>query len=137
MDYAEMPRHDADLVAPVRTVNAEGRSPFAIVCDHASNRIPLRLGDLGLPATERIRHIAWDPGALGVSLRLGDLLLTLSGWLIGAVLWLIGLALFVLKTTSRTARFVMRRTTKPTPRRRRRQRQAVPATAAVSQPAIG
>ena len=74
MDYAEMPRHDADLVAPVRTVNAEGRSPFAIVCDHASNRIPLRLGDLGLPATERIRHIAWDPGALGVSLRLGDLL---------------------------------------------------------------
>jgi predicted N-formylglutamate amidohydrolase len=74
MDYAEMPRHDADLVAPVRTVNAEGKSPFAIVCDHASNRIPLRHGDLGLPASERIRHIAWDPGALGVSLRLSELL---------------------------------------------------------------
>ena len=69
-----MPRHDADLVAPVRTVNAEGKSPFAIVCDHASNWIPLRHGDLGLPASERIRHIAWDPGALGVSLRLSELL---------------------------------------------------------------
>jgi predicted N-formylglutamate amidohydrolase len=74
MDYAEMPRHDADLVAPVRTVNAEGQSPFAIVCDHASNRIPLRHGDLGLAASDRIRHIAWDPGALGVSLRLSELL---------------------------------------------------------------
>lgn len=69
-----MPRHDADLVAPVRTVNAEGKSPFAIVSDHASNRIPLRHGDLGLSPSDRIRHIAWDPGALGVSLRLSELL---------------------------------------------------------------
>jgi predicted N-formylglutamate amidohydrolase len=74
MDYAETPRHDADLVAPVRTVNAEGRSAFAIVCDHASNRIPPRHGDLGLAPSDRIRHIAWDPGALGVSLRLSELL---------------------------------------------------------------
>jgi predicted N-formylglutamate amidohydrolase len=74
MDYAEMPHPEADLVAPVRVVNADGRSPFAVVCDHASNRIPLRHGDLGLPASERIRHIAWDPGALGVSLRLSELL---------------------------------------------------------------
>jgi len=55
-------------------VNAEGKSPFAIVCDHASNRFPLAHGDLGLPASERIRHIAWDPGALGVSLRLSEVL---------------------------------------------------------------
>ncbi|MEO6012633.1 MAG: N-formylglutamate amidohydrolase [Devosia sp.] len=56
------------------TVNAEGRGPFAIVVDHASNRIPPSWGDLGLPASERIRHIAWDPGALAVSLRLSELL---------------------------------------------------------------
>ena len=72
MGYAAMPRWDADLVAPVRTVNAEGQGPFAIVCDHASNRFPPAYGDLGLPASERVRHIAWDPGALAVSLRLSD-----------------------------------------------------------------
>jgi predicted N-formylglutamate amidohydrolase len=73
MGYAGAPR-DADLLAPVRTVNAKGSSPFAIVCDHASNRIPPRYGDLGLPPSERIRHIAWDPGALAVSNRLSELL---------------------------------------------------------------
>lgn len=52
--------------------NARGASPFVIVCDHASNRIPTRYGDLGLTATERLSHIAWDPGALAVSQRLAD-----------------------------------------------------------------
>ncbi|MEO8757393.1 MAG: N-formylglutamate amidohydrolase [Devosia sp.] len=74
MGYAEMPRFAADLVAPVRTVNAEGKGPFAFVVDHASNRIPPQYGDLGLSPAERVRHIAWDPGALGVSLRLSELL---------------------------------------------------------------
>ena len=74
MGYAERPRQDADLVAPVRTVNARGKGPFAIVVDHASNRIPARYANLGLPPSELVRHIAWDPGALGVSLRLSDLL---------------------------------------------------------------
>jgi predicted N-formylglutamate amidohydrolase len=74
MGYSAMPPDEADLVAPVRTVNAAGRGPFAIVVDHASNRIPPHYGDLGLPPSERIRHIAWDPGALAVSLRLSELL---------------------------------------------------------------
>jgi predicted N-formylglutamate amidohydrolase len=43
------------------------RSNFVIVVDHASRRIPRRLGDLGLPASELQRHIAWDIGALGVA----------------------------------------------------------------------
>jgi predicted N-formylglutamate amidohydrolase len=73
MGYEGHPQ-DADFVAPVRTVNGHGRSPFVLVCDHASNRIPHRHGDLGLPPSERIRHIAWDPGALAVSLRLTELL---------------------------------------------------------------
>ena len=74
MGDADDPRQNADLVAPVRTVNADGRGPFAIVVDHASNRIPPRWGDLGLSPSDRIRHIAWDPGALAVSLRLSGLL---------------------------------------------------------------
>ena len=74
MGDADDPRQNADLVAPVRTVNADGRGPFAIVVDHASNRIPPRWGDLGLSPSDRIRHIAWDPGALAVSLRLSALL---------------------------------------------------------------
>lgn len=73
MGYAAIPP-EADLVAPVRTVNAGGNGPFAIVCDHASNRIPLRYANLGLPASELVRHIAWDPGALAVSLKLTELL---------------------------------------------------------------
>lgn len=74
MGNAGISHFDADLLAPVRTVNAQGKGPFAIVVDHASNRIPQRLGDLGLSPADRIRHIAWDPGALGVSLRLSELL---------------------------------------------------------------
>ena len=60
--------------SPVLVSNAEGRSPFVLVCDHASNRLPERYGTLGLTQTERVSHIAWDPGALAVSLRLVDLL---------------------------------------------------------------
>ena len=54
--------------------NARGQSPFVIVCDHASNRIPAKYGDMGLSATERVSHIAWDPGALAVSHALSDAL---------------------------------------------------------------
>ncbi|MGP8166404.1 MAG: N-formylglutamate amidohydrolase [Steroidobacteraceae bacterium] len=46
-----------------------GASSFVIVVDHASARIPRRLGDLGLPAGELQRHIAWDIGALAVARR--------------------------------------------------------------------
>ena len=58
----------------VLVTGARGQSPFVIVCDHASNRIPAAYGDLGLSMTERVSHIAWDPGALAVSRRLADLL---------------------------------------------------------------
>jgi len=48
-------------------VGLDGRSNFLIVVDHASWRIPRRLGDLGLPASELHRHIAWDIGSLAVA----------------------------------------------------------------------
>lgn len=52
----------------------DGASDFVIVVDHASAAIPRRLGTLGLPETERQRHIAWDIGALGVATRVSDIL---------------------------------------------------------------
>jgi predicted N-formylglutamate amidohydrolase len=58
---------DADEPSPVIEFGRQGRSNFVIVCDHAGARIPRRLNDLGLPASELQRHIAWDIGALGVA----------------------------------------------------------------------
>lgn len=53
--------------APLRVLNPDGAAPFLLVCEHAGNAIPAALGDLGLDADERRRHIAWDLGALGVA----------------------------------------------------------------------
>jgi predicted N-formylglutamate amidohydrolase len=48
-------------------VNPDGRSEIVLLCEHAGRRIPKSLGDLGLPESERVRHIAWDIGAEAVS----------------------------------------------------------------------
>ena len=47
--------------------NVAGRSPFLLTCDHYGRIIPRALGDLGLPASEFERHIAWDVGIAGVA----------------------------------------------------------------------
>jgi predicted N-formylglutamate amidohydrolase len=52
---------------PVFEEGLQRQSDFLITVDHASARIPRILGDLGLPASELQRHIAWDIGALGVA----------------------------------------------------------------------
>jgi predicted N-formylglutamate amidohydrolase len=67
-------RYAHGLLPPALTINADGSSPFVLVCDHASNRIPDIYDGLGLDPIERLRHIAWDPGALAVSMRMVDLL---------------------------------------------------------------
>ena len=59
---------------PVEVVCAEGASPFFLICDHASNRIPDALGSLGLPDHELARHIGWDIGAAAVAQRLSEAL---------------------------------------------------------------
>lgn len=48
-------------------VNPDGNPDWLITCDHASNAIPPEIGDLGIPAADLARHIAYDPGALGVA----------------------------------------------------------------------
>src|SRR6202012_3302683 len=54
-------------VPPVHEYNAAGRSPFLLTCDHYGRLIPRALGDLGLPESELVRHIAWDIGIAGVA----------------------------------------------------------------------
>jgi len=58
---------DSDEPHPVVVHRADGTSDLFLTCDHAGKRIPRRLGDLGLPANELERHIAWDIGALATS----------------------------------------------------------------------
>jgi len=57
----------SDEPAAVLEIGRHRGSNFVIVVDHASLRLPRRLGDLGLPASELQRHIAWDIGALAVA----------------------------------------------------------------------
>ncbi len=49
------------------TLGEPTTSPFLLVCDHAGNLIPRRLGTLGVSDSERQRHIAWDIGAAEVA----------------------------------------------------------------------
>ncbi|MBV5263601.1 N-formylglutamate amidohydrolase [Pinisolibacter aquiterrae] len=53
----------------------EAGAGLILLADHASNRVPPDLADLGLPASEFRRHIAWDIGVAaltrGLSARLG------------------------------------------------------------------
>ena len=56
----------------VRVDDRPGR--WVVTCDHASNRVPpwVAGGDLGLPPEDMARHIAYDPGAAGVTRRLAE-----------------------------------------------------------------
>lgn len=61
---------EPDEAEPVAVHRAQGRSPFLFTCDHSGRLIPRALRDLGLPAAELERHIAWDIGIAGVGRRL-------------------------------------------------------------------
>jgi predicted N-formylglutamate amidohydrolase len=61
------PHEDADWPLPIVVVNGSGTSDIVLICEHASNHIPGEYEGLGLPASERVRHIAWDIGAEGVA----------------------------------------------------------------------
>jgi predicted N-formylglutamate amidohydrolase len=47
--------------------NPQGRGPFVILCDHASNRIPDAFQSFGFAEDALQTHIAWDRGALSVA----------------------------------------------------------------------
>jgi predicted N-formylglutamate amidohydrolase len=57
--------------APFAIENGDGRGRFVLTCDHASPFIPDDYAGLGLDDTDRLRHIGWDIGALGLTRKLG------------------------------------------------------------------
>jgi predicted N-formylglutamate amidohydrolase len=57
----------------------DGASDYLVICDHAGNRVPRRLGELGVAPNELKRHIAWDIGAADVAKGLGR---ELGAWVI-------------------------------------------------------
>jgi predicted N-formylglutamate amidohydrolase len=59
---------------PALVLNEKGHSPVVLVCEHASNRLPRKLGSLGLNPEDLDRHIAYDIGAEAVSRTLSKLL---------------------------------------------------------------
>lgn len=59
---------------PFELHNEGGGRRCLLICDHASPAIPAALGDLGLDAGQRRRHIAWDIGIAEVTRRLARLL---------------------------------------------------------------
>lgn len=62
-----MPLLAIDEPAPYSVINPDGLSPVILLCEHASNRIPRALGDLGVSEQDRQRHIAWDIGVSALS----------------------------------------------------------------------
>jgi predicted N-formylglutamate amidohydrolase len=58
---------DGDRSPVIVVENPEGSGPFAILCDHASNRIPPQFESSGFDPALLDLHIAWDPGALAVA----------------------------------------------------------------------
>ena len=59
---------------PFRVICAGGRSPFLLICDHASCAIPASLGALGLDSATLRTHVGWDIGAAEVAQALANLL---------------------------------------------------------------
>ena len=59
-----------DEPPPYGVVNPDGTSEILLLCEHALPRVPRSLAHLGLPRSERLRHIGWDIGALSVAQNL-------------------------------------------------------------------
>lgn len=52
---------------PVELCNSGGQTPLLLVCEHAGQAVPQRLGRLGLNPGEIDLHIGWDVGAAAVT----------------------------------------------------------------------
>ena len=61
---------EGDDPPPYEVVNGDGEGGVVLVCDHASHRVPRRLGTLGLDVARLRAHIGWDPGAAEVARHL-------------------------------------------------------------------
>jgi predicted N-formylglutamate amidohydrolase len=59
---------------PFSVVRAGARVDLLLLGDHAGNAIPSSLGELGLRAADRTRHIAWDAGVRALGERMSAIL---------------------------------------------------------------
>ncbi|MBB4757195.1 N-formylglutamate amidohydrolase [Xanthomonas arboricola] len=64
----------ADDPAAFSVHNPQAASPWLLIADHAGQRVPARLANLGLPQHALDRHIGWDIGIAGVTRLLADAL---------------------------------------------------------------
>ncbi|USJ01644.1 N-formylglutamate amidohydrolase [Xanthomonas prunicola] len=64
----------ADDPAPFTVHNPQAASPWLLIADHAGQRVPARLANLGLPQFELDRHIGWDIGIAQVTRLLAEAL---------------------------------------------------------------
>ncbi|OUS20499.1 N-formylglutamate amidohydrolase [Litorivita pollutaquae] len=62
--------------APYHILGPDRSSRWLLACDHAAHTVPefIAGGNLGLPPEDMARHIAYDPGAAGLSRALADIL---------------------------------------------------------------
>ncbi|MDX7953778.1 N-formylglutamate amidohydrolase [Lichenihabitans sp. Uapishka_5] len=60
--------------APVIAIEGDLSGGLLLLCDHASNRLPARYGDLGLDRAQFERHIAYDIGAETVTRTMAAIL---------------------------------------------------------------
>lgn len=70
----EQSKMQSEKFAAVELLNQSGASSVLLICEHASNFIPDEFGSLGLNEDVKKSHIAWDPGALGVTQHLSEML---------------------------------------------------------------
>ncbi|MFL2546350.1 MAG: N-formylglutamate amidohydrolase [Candidatus Rariloculaceae bacterium] len=61
-----------DEPAPFEIIETDSDRPLVLACDHASNRIPRSLGDLGLDRAMLEEHIAWDISAGAITRLLSE-----------------------------------------------------------------
>lgn len=61
------------LFTPFELIDGDRSKGIVLVSDHAFNVLPDEYGDLGLPAAEFNRHIAYDIGVEGVTRKLAEL----------------------------------------------------------------
>ena len=66
----QAPRAQAEPFQPLAVIDGDVSGGLLLVCDHAGKALPAEYGDLGLPAGEFVRHIAYDPGAAAVTIGL-------------------------------------------------------------------
>jgi predicted N-formylglutamate amidohydrolase len=63
-----------EIFAPVEKIEGALDAGAIVICDHASNSLPVAYGDLGLTRLSLQRHIAYDIGAAWLTRRLAHLL---------------------------------------------------------------